>query len=228
MHAPDGGLDAPPRRSLLFALRTITVLVVIPLATAACGPTAPTPVVQPTTEATISASAAPVDWQVIREPAWGYEIAVPKEWMVVLATMDKAALAELAGRFPETQSAWLQSTTATLRTQGPMLRWIAVPPGLRDRQVEWELLPGVLDEQTTFVDWVEGQRAEAAVLGPIQVEEIHGPTHAVRILANDGLAIHIYLQRGEDVWEFALLCCGTPPDDVTIQAVLDTYRPIGP
>ena len=223
MHSPRCGLDTPVRRRAL-----LLPVLAIALAMAACSQTAPSPIAQATSEASSAAPPDPVDWQVIREPDWGYEIAVPEDWMVVRASMDEAALAELARRFPEAQSDWLQSTTATLRTQGPTLRWLAVRPGPDDRQVEWELLPGVLDEQTTFEEWVERQRAEAARLGPTEVEEIHGPTHALRVVAYDGLANNIYLQRGEDVWEFALLCCGNPPDDATIQAILDSYRPIGP
>lgn len=221
------------RNRISLVVWLVVGLVGISQATAACGAAAPSvvvrpsrpPVGQPTSETRV-APPAPAEWQIVREPDWGYETAVPEEWMVVLATADDDARAELARRFPRAQSDWLQSVTAYLGSQGPTLRWVAVPPQIGDRQVEWELLPSVLDEETSFDQWIEQQRSQAATVGPreVKVEEIHGPTHAVRITAYDGLAIQIYLARGVDVWELALLCCGTPPDDAVIQAILDSYR----
>jgi hypothetical protein len=208
----------------------MVVLVIIAPAMAACAPNAATHFAQAPSEANTPTEPTPVDWQVIREPEWGYEIALPGDWMVVLATMDEAALEDLARRFPETQATWIQSVVAVIDSHGPTLRWIAVPPGPNDAHVEWELRPNVLDEQTTLDEWVEQLRTEAALVEPngVAVDEIHSRTHAVRIVAQDGLAIQIYLQRGDDVWELSTLAGGTPPDDATIQAILDSYHPIGP
>jgi hypothetical protein len=224
-------MQEPNRFSL--AVWLVAALIGISQTAAACGPAAPSVVVRPSqpplgqpTNETSLPPPAPGEWQVVSEPEWGYEIALPQDWMVVLATADDAARAELARRFPRAQSEWLQSVTAYLGSQGRTLRWVAVLPQVGDRQVEWELLPGVLDEQTSFDEWIEKQRSEAATVGPseVKVEEVHGPTHAMRISAYDGLSIQIYLARGVDVWELALLCCGEPPDDVAIQGILDSYR----